>query len=98
MAETRYEITYIIRTDIEEDVKSALIERFDKIIADNGSTVVESKDWEKRRLAYEIANQKEGMYHIVTVDAPNDEALSEFDRLSKIEDNILRHMIIKIEE
>lgn len=95
MAEAHYEITYIIKPDMEEDAKKALIDRFDKIITDNGAKVIDSKDWEKKRLAYEIANYKEGIYHIINVDAENDEAINEFDRLSKIEDNILRHMIVR---
>ncbi|CAJ1174078.1 30S ribosomal protein S6 [Companilactobacillus paralimentarius DSM 13238 = JCM 10415] len=98
MAEAHYEITYIIKPDIEEDAKKTLIDRYDKIIADNGSKVIDSKDWEKKRLAYEIANYKEGIYHIINVDAENDEAINEFDRLSKIDDNILRHMIVRRED
>ncbi|AKP02885.1 MULTISPECIES: 30S ribosomal protein S6 [Companilactobacillus] len=98
MAEAHYEITYIIKPDMEEDAKKALIDRFDKIITDNGAKVIDSKDWEKKRLAYEIANYKEGIYHIINVDAENDEAINEFDRLSKIEDNILRHMIVRRED
>lgn len=94
MAETHYEITYIIKPDIEEEAKKALIDRYDKIVKDNGAKNVESKDWEKRRLAYEIANYKEGIYHIINLDAEDDAALNEFDRLSKFDDNILRHMII----
>lgn len=98
MAEAHYEITYIIKPDMEEDAKKALIDRFDKIITDNGAKVIDSKDWEKKRLAYEIANYKEGIYHIINVDAENDEAINEFDRLSKIDDNILRHMIVRRED
>ncbi|KRK95311.1 30S ribosomal protein S6 [Companilactobacillus futsaii] len=98
MAEAHYEITYIIKPDMEEDAKKAMIDRFDKIITDNGAKVIDSKDWEKKRLAYEIANYKEGIYHIINVDAENDEAINEFDRLSKIEDNILRHMIVRRED
>lgn len=97
MAESHYEITYIIKPDIEEEAKKNLIDRYDKIVKDNGANNVESKDWEKRRLAYEIANYKEGIYHIITLDTDNEDALNEFDRLSKFDDNILRHMIIKRE-
>lgn len=50
----KYEILYIIRPNIEEEAKNALVARFDSILTDNGATVVESKTWEKRRLAYEI--------------------------------------------
>lgn len=97
MAESHYEITYIIKPDIEEEAKKTLIDRYDKIVKDNGANNVESKDWEKRRLAYGIANYKEGIYHIITLDTDNEDALNEFDRLSKFDDNILRHMIIKRE-
>jgi len=97
MTEAHYEITYIIKPDIEEDAKKVLIDRYDKILTDNGAKVIDSKDWEKKRLAYEIANYKEGIYHIVKADAENDAAINEFDRLSKIDDSILRHMIIRRE-
>jgi len=60
-------------------------------------TVVESKDWEKRRLAYEIQDFREGLYHVVNVESDNDFALNEFDRLSKINGDILRHMIVKLD-
>lgn len=98
MAETRYEITYIIKPDIEEEAKKTLIDRYDKIITDNGAKIIDSKDWEKKRLAYEIANYKEGIYHIINLNAEDDAALNEFDRLSKFDDNILRAMIIKRED
>ncbi|WP_201342656.1 30S ribosomal protein S6 [Streptococcus suis] len=93
----KYEILYIIRPNIEEEVKNALVARFDSILTDNGATIVESKAWEKRRLAYEIKDFREGLYHIVNVEANNDEALKEFDRLSKINGDILRHMIVKLD-
>lgn len=93
----KYEILYIIRPNIEEEAKAALVERFDSILSDNGATIVESKDWEKRRLAYEIKDFREGLYHIVTVEAQDAVALNEFDRLSKINNDILRHMIVNLE-
>lgn len=95
---TNYEITYIIRPNIDEEAKTALIERFDAILTDNGAEIAESKDWEKRRLAYEMNGFHEGIYHIVKASAPADaSAVNEFDRLAKINDDIIRHMIIKLE-
>lgn len=98
MEEKKYEITYIIRPDIEEDAKSSLIERFDKIVTDNGAKILDSKDWSKRRFAYEIGGFNEGTYHVITLTSDTDTALNEFDRLSKINDDILRHMITRVEE
>ncbi|ASZ06390.1 MULTISPECIES: 30S ribosomal protein S6 [Enterococcus] len=98
MENTKYEIMYIIRPNIDEEAKTALIERFDTILKDNGAEVIESKDWEKRRLAYEINGYREGIYHIVKVSSPsNASAINEFDRLAKINDDIVRHMIVKEE-
>ncbi|KRM12643.1 30S ribosomal protein S6 [Paucilactobacillus suebicus] len=98
MEPKKYEITYIIRPDIDEAAKTALVERFDKIVTDNGATVVDSKDWSTRRFAYEIGNYSEGTYHIINATATDDAALNEFDRLAKISDDILRHMIVKRED
>ncbi|MCI1554392.1 MULTISPECIES: 30S ribosomal protein S6 [Levilactobacillus] len=98
METTKYEITYIIRPDLDDAAKTALVERFDKLLTDNGAELINSKDWSKRRFAYEIGGFNEGIYHVITLNATNDEALNEFDRLSKINDSILRHMIVKRED
>lgn len=93
----RYEINYIIRPNIEEAAKAELVERFDSILTNNGAEIVESKDWSKRRLAYEIKDFREGIYHIVKIDATDAKAINEFDRLAKINNDILRHIIVKEE-
>ncbi|HEY4399307.1 MAG TPA: 30S ribosomal protein S6 [Lactobacillaceae bacterium] len=90
-----YELTYIVRPDLDADAKKALIERFDGILTDNGATIEKSADWSTRRFAYEIAGYREGTYHIVNFDAADDAAINEFDRLAKISQDILRHMIVK---
>ncbi|KRL05865.1 30S ribosomal protein S6 [Liquorilactobacillus oeni] len=92
-----YEVTYIISPAVDEAAKSSLVERFDGILKDNGAEVVDSKDWSKRRFAYEIGGFTEGIYHIVNVKADDSKAIDEFDRLAKINDGILRHMIVKRE-
>jgi small subunit ribosomal protein S6 len=74
-----------------------LVARFDAVLTDNGATIVESKDWEKRRLAYEIQDFREGLYHVINVETEDAHALNEFDRLSKINNDILRHMIVKLD-
>ena len=94
---TKYEILYIIRSDLTDDAKKELVERFDSILTENGTEVVESKDWAKKRFAYEINDYKEGIYHIVNVVAENAQGINEFDRLAKINRDILRHMIVKVE-
>ena len=65
----KYEIMYIMQPTIEEDAKKALIERFDEVLTSNGAEIIESKEWGKRRLAYEINDFREGYYQLVTLNA-----------------------------
>ncbi|MCG1907093.1 30S ribosomal protein S6 [Staphylococcus epidermidis] len=90
-----YEIMYIVRPNIEEDAKKALVERFNDILASEGSEVLEEKDWGKRRLAYEINDFKEGFYNIVRIKTDNNKSTDEFQRLAKINDDIIRYIVIR---
>ncbi|MGN1387402.1 MAG: 30S ribosomal protein S6 [Bacillus sp. (in: firmicutes)] len=92
----KYEIMYIIRPNIEDEAKKALVERFNGILTDNGAEVMETKDWGKRRLAYEINDFRDGFYTILKVQSEA-AAVQEFDRLAKISEDIIRHMVIKEE-
>ena len=90
-----YEIMYIVRPNIEEDAKKALVERFNGILSSEGSEVLEEKDWGKRRLAYEINDFKEGFYNIVRIKTDNNKSTDEFQRLAKINDDIIRYIVIR---
>lgn len=93
----KYEIMYIVRPNIEDEAKKALVERFDNVLTTQGAEIIESKDWGKRRLAYEIEDFRDGLYHLVKVNS-NPEAVQEFDRLAKISGDIIRHIVVKEEE
>ena len=95
---TKYEVTYIIKPDVDEEAKKAIIDKYTKVIADNGGEMVEAKDWGKRRFAYEIEKYREGSYYIMTFTAEDAAAVNEFARLSKIDDSVLRSMIVKLDK
>ena len=61
------------------------------------SKIVDSKDMGQRKLAYPIKDQLRGFYFVLNVEATSD-AIKEFDRKAKIDNNILRHLIIREEE
>ncbi|EHN58569.1 SSU ribosomal protein S6p [Oenococcus kitaharae DSM 17330] len=92
-----YELTYIVRPDLDKDAKAALVARFDKVLTDNGATIDKSEDWNSRRFTYEINGYREGTYHVVVFAAADDKATNEFDRLAKISEDILRHMIVAVD-
>lgn len=95
----QYEILYIISPEADESQKETLIKQFDDVLTDNGAEISESSDWKKDRFAYEIEDQREGTYHLVYFAASEEsEAINEFDRLARINDNILRHIVVRRED
>ncbi len=95
---SKHEILYIIRPDLGDDQKKALVERFDGVLTSNGAEITKSEYWDtNRKFAYEIEGYTEGDYYLVHLESSNNDAINEFDRLSRISDDILRHMIVRLE-
>lgn len=92
-----YEVMYIIRPDLEEEAQKELIERFNKVLTDNNATVEKVDEIGSRRLAYEIENYRDGYYVVVNFKG-DEEAVNEFDRQAKFSDDIIRHMVVRLDE
>lgn len=92
----KYEVIFIVKP-LEEEPTNAVIEKFEKLIVDNGGTIDKVDRWGKKRLAYEIEDTLDGYYCLfyITAEPP---VVAEIDRVMKINDDILKHMIIKEEE
>ncbi|MBO5167736.1 MAG: 30S ribosomal protein S6 [Phascolarctobacterium sp.] len=88
-----YEIMYIVKP-VEEEAFEAVVAKFDNLITANGGNVEKTDRWGKKRLAYEIQDLNEGLYVLVTFTA-EPAAVKELDRVMKITDEVLRHMIIR---
>ena len=93
----KYEIMYIVRPNIEDEAQKALVERFNNVLTEQGAEITNVKEWGKRRLAYEINDFRDGQYMLVNVSA-KPEAVQEFDRLAKISEDIIRHIVIREED
>jgi len=93
----KYELLYLLQPDLEEEQAKALQEKISALISQQGGQIQEVKEWGKRRLAYEIANYREGYYIEVHFDG-NPEVVDELDRVIKITSGILRHIVIREEE
>ena len=88
-----YEIMYIVKP-IEEEAFNAVVTKFDELLTSNGATIEKSDKWGKKHLAYPIQDFNDGLYVLTTFSA-EPKAVKELDRVMKITDEILRHMIIK---
>ncbi|HET7580523.1 MAG TPA: 30S ribosomal protein S6 [Bacillales bacterium] len=92
----KYEIMYILRPDLEEENEKAVVERTHKVLTDNGAEITKVEEMGKRRLAFEIEGYHDGVYMVVYTKADT-KALDEFDRLMKINDDVIRFMTIRDE-
>lgn len=92
----KYEIMFILKSNEEEAIKNQVSE-FKAIITDMKGEIVEEKEMGNRKLAYPIKKELNGYYYVMTVNA-NNEAVAEFDRKARISENVIRHLVIRLDE
>lgn len=89
----KYELLYILRPDLDDESRNKAIEVLHGIITSNGGKITKVDQWGLKTLAYSIKDQIKGFYVCVKFEADN-AALNEFNRLGKINQNLLRHLIV----
>jgi len=93
----KYEVMYIIRPTLEQEARNNLIAELNTILTSRGTEEISVNEWGMRDLAYEIKDFKKGYYVVLTAMA-TPEATSELDRVMKIKEDVIRHMIISLED
>lgn len=94
----KYEIMFIVKPDLEESNIKQVAQDMKSVLESNNAKVLELKEMGQRDLAYEIKKYKTGYYFLFTIETEDLNATKEFDRLSLINESILRHLIVKIED
>lgn len=94
----KYEIMFIIRPDLDEEGSKKVVENLKKALTSNGSKVITEKAMGQKELAYEIKKYKTGFYFLLNIEAKDSKGINEFDRLSLISEDVIRHLIIKEED
>lgn len=92
----KYEVVFIFTPSLEEEKRTKLLDRFKGIIEADGS-ILNIDEWGNRKLAYLIDDIGEGYYVLINFEA-QPEVIQELNRIAKISDSIMRHMIIKQDE
>ena len=89
-----YELLFFVAPSLDEETRNAIMKRIETTIAEGKGTVDNVEVWGKRKLAYEINGLTDGDYTLVDFhDAP--ENVAELDRVLRITDAVVRHMIVK---
>ncbi len=92
----KYEVMYIINSSIDEEKRNALIESLGGIITSQGGKINKTNEWGMRDFAYEIDDMTKGYYVVVSFEADN-ECVAEFDRLMRINKDVVRFLITRDE-
>lgn len=93
----KYELTLIVNAKIEDDVRTATVEKAKEYITRFGGTVTEVDDWGKKRLAYEIQKMREGFYYFIQFEAEA-AAPAQIEQRVRIMDNVLRFLCVRKDE
>ncbi len=91
-----YETMYILRPDLGEEQVEQAISKYQNIITEQGAENIEIQNRGKRRLAYEIARQRDGVYVQMNYTGPG-KAISIVERAMRLSEEVIRYMTIKQE-
>ncbi len=94
----KYEIMFIIRADIDEEARKNTVATLEKILTSNKSTITLSKELGQMEFAYEIKKFKSGYYYLYNIESSSANATKEFDRVARINENVIRHLVLKLED
>ena len=98
MSESRqYELIYVIAPDVDEAGVAELHARVEEIVSAGGGRIDKTDNWGRRRLAYEIERHKEGTY-VLELFTGSGAIVAELDRRLKVNDNVLRHLVVRVDE
>src|SRR5580765_638616 len=97
MADRQYELVYILPPDSTEQQVAELHEQIAQVVARMHGQVEKNENWGRRRLAYEIGHNKEGVYVLDVINGSG-ELMKELDRRLKVMDQVIRHMIVRVDE
>ena len=89
----RYELALIVNTQAPDNAVDDIVARFDRLVSEGGGRSVEVDRWGARKLAYDIGRQQRGDYTFIRFEAPT-EVLPEVDRMFKLDESVLRHMVV----
>jgi len=97
MADRQYELVYILPPETPEQQITELHGQIEAVISRMNGAIDHTENWGRKRLAYEIGRNKEGVYVLDVINGSG-ELMKELDRRLKVMDQVIRHMIVRVDE
>lgn len=89
----KYDIMYILKPDLDDAARKAEMDKLHGLLTNSGAKITKVDERGLRDLAYPIKKEKRGYYVVLKIECASADATKEFDRLSKIDVNVLRFLI-----
>ncbi len=93
----KYELTFIVRTDFPEEELGKLITQMEGVVTGHGGKVEKVEKMGRRRLAYRVQRQREGVYVLFVVEGGG-ETVKEFERRLKVNDAVIKYLSVRVDE
>lgn len=90
----KYELALVVSAKIEDDARTAAVEKAQEIITKAGGSVTNVEDAGKKRLAYEIQKMKEGFYYFIQFDAESD-VPAQVETQVRIMESVIRYLCVR---
>ena len=97
VAERQYELVYILPPDTTEQQTTELHGQLEAVVSRMNGRFDRTENWGRKKLAYEIAHNKEGVYVLEVINGSG-ELMKELDRRLRVMDQVIRHMIVRVDE
>ena len=92
-----YELVYIVTPEATEELIASIHEQVEQTTQRMGGSLSKTENWGRRKLAYEIKRQKEGVYVLEVIEGAG-ELMKELDRRLKVVDQVIRHLVVRVDE
>jgi small subunit ribosomal protein S6 len=97
MAGRQYELVYILPPDTTEQQVTELHQQIEAVVLRMNGQIEKTEPWGRRKLAYEIGHHKEGVYVLEVINGTG-ELMKELDRRLRVMDQVLRHLVVRVDE
>ena len=97
MSDRQYELVYLLPPETTEQQSGELHEQIASIVSRLNGQIEKTENWGRRKLAYEIGHFKEGVYVLEVINGSG-ELMKELDRRLKVIDEVIRHLIVRVDE
>src|SRR5205814_9066331 len=95
-ADGKYELIYILAPETTKEQVNELHEQLLAVVSRMHGQIEKTENWGRKRLAYEIGHHKEGVYVLQVINGSG-ELMKELDRRLRVMDQVIRHMVVRVD-